>query len=109
MATILTWIKLGDTTFNLHSIVAIRSLGDDHTAVWCAGQSAIDGNFIVEESVKTVEELLEKAHLMELAEARGYATPDEGDDEAWHELLGGEAGEGGDEETNEVGESGTGR
>jgi len=61
------WVQLDDTNFDLDSIVAVRDAGDGHTSLWTIGQSATDGNFLLDVPYDEVMDKLEDAEMMRLA------------------------------------------
>ena len=61
------WVQLGDTNFDLDSIVAVRNNGSGQTLLWTIGQSAVDGNFLLDIPYDEVMDKLEDAEMMRLA------------------------------------------
>lgn len=64
----MAWIKLRDLHVNVDLVAAVRpsSLdGGKSTCIWLSGQSALDGNFLVEMPIAEVMEKITTARLAE--------------------------------------------
>ena len=69
------WLLLGDDYFNTEHIAVIRPVSDgDQTVIFTAGQSAMDGGFLLDEPTDWVFEQIQNARLMEIAQALGETT-----------------------------------
>ena len=63
------WILVGDRYFNSDLLAVIQPVDDgDQTVIFTAGQSAIDGGFLIDVPTDEVFEMVQNARLHELAQ-----------------------------------------
>ena len=64
------WVMIGTDFFNTNHIAVIRPVddGDDQTVIFTAGQSAVDGGFLVDVATEDVFEVVKQARFVELAQ-----------------------------------------
>lgn len=64
----MTFIEIGDIVINVEKILAYRAAGESHTIIWCDGQSATDGGFLVDIPIEGVTEALTEARYTTIAQ-----------------------------------------
>lgn len=63
------WIDLDGLKFNTDLIACLKPTDDgEQTIVFCAGQSAVDGGFLIDLPIEEAFRLVQQARYQELAE-----------------------------------------
>lgn len=61
------FLKLGDYFIEIEHITALKAVGKKSCNIWVMGASTLDGGFLVNLPTSEVLELIDNAHMAELA------------------------------------------
>jgi hypothetical protein len=81
------WLDIDGTRICANHIAAYRPIDSDTTAIWTVGQSAIDGNFIVDASADEIDNAIQQGSLQFAAQQRAMESDNQLTDPESFETL----------------------